>query len=248
MDKLEVFGEFVKKNYGELKQYDKIQKEKIDYVNELIHYGYGFVYFIITNSKCKIGITTSLHDRIRSLNNILIDDEIKYIYVTKLCSNNKDIENSFKNNFKKNNIFGEWYEKKFITEYINYLSIITIEENFISNKDYNKSMDESRRLAEAILTDNGRLYKNKDINENTTEIHNNINDIRKTIKEITYSLDKNTNISIPHDLFDICAEYSNFMNIDIEEFIYDAVNKYISKLSYIKPKKTGVKRKTIFDN
>lgn len=87
----------------------------------------GYLYFLITDAKCKIGITKKLSNRIQK-HLTYISEQFTRIYVSELCTNFRLIENEFKALFKDYIIIGgEWFDSQRISSYIGFLNNVKYE-------------------------------------------------------------------------------------------------------------------------
>lgn len=104
---------------NEARNYGKTVVSKYCYVYNF-KFRYGFVYFLYTNQGCKIGITSDLFKRLKTIKNTLVHNKINYVLVSPLCENWKEIEKEFKENFKEFMINNEWFVCENIDEYLQY--------------------------------------------------------------------------------------------------------------------------------
>lgn len=101
------------------RSYGKAILKKYSYVYNF-NFRYGFVYFLYTDKGCKIGITSDLFNRLKTVKNTLVNAKIDYVLVSLLCENFKEIEKDFKTTFKEFNINNEWFSCENIKKYIQY--------------------------------------------------------------------------------------------------------------------------------
>ena len=216
-------------NLNLINDYESIERNKIAYinVNEYNHFKYGYVYLIVTNSYVKIGISSKVFKRINTINHSLINDAIEEVYISSLCSNNKEIEAEFKFTFAKSNKKYEWFTKNNLNLYLNFLNNQTFENKFMTEVEYIKYNNNVKIKGEALFVDTFRYQESKwnVILDKLQEQNVNYNDLFKQIQE---EIDKTSeiiiyeenltkrfmmlyNVSNLYDLLDLILPYRTFL-------------------------------------
>lgn len=79
----------------ECRRYGKNISKQYDFVFNFKR-RFGWVYLIITERHCKIGITSDLNSRLQMIKNQVVTESIQRIYISPLCKNNRKLENSLR--------------------------------------------------------------------------------------------------------------------------------------------------------
>lgn len=102
------------------RRYGKDISKQYDFVFDFKR-RFGWVYLIITERHCKIGITSDLNSRLQTMKNQVGTESIQRIYISPLCENNKKLERQFKVCFQDTNVKNEWYSLEKLSEYLSFL-------------------------------------------------------------------------------------------------------------------------------
>jgi hypothetical protein len=143
----------------ECRRYGKNISKQYDFVFNFKR-RFGWVYLIITERHCKIGITSDLNSRLQMIKNQVVTESIQRIYISPLCKNNRKLEKQFKICFKNTNVKNEWYSLERISEYLSFLQ--NVEYVF---PDINKEIEEELWDQCDRATDMMTLYLMGDVNK-----------------------------------------------------------------------------------
>lgn len=102
------------------RRYGKDISKQYDFVFDFKR-RFGWVYLIITERHCKIGITSDLNSGLQTMKNQVGTESIQRIYISPLCENNKKLERQFKVCFQDTNVKNEWYSLEKLSEYLSFL-------------------------------------------------------------------------------------------------------------------------------
>lgn len=107
-------------NIEEARLYGKELLKKYDYVYNF-KFRFGFVYLIVTEKGCKVGITSDLFQGLKTIKNSLINTNIECVIVSPLCENRRDIEKGFTKHFQQYNINNKWFDYNKTSSYVDFL-------------------------------------------------------------------------------------------------------------------------------